>query len=219
MLGLAILAVFAVYLWLTVVLARIATAYVRAYHLPGWIGGGTISLIMFLLVFWDWIPTAVAHHYYCSTRAGLKVYKTLEQWRAENPGVAETLVTTVNPKWVKLPNGSSYALDQRFERRMTERPVFLSVTEHLDAIYDVNSRKGGAVQEPLMVNTDYSSGTGWFPADAYTLHDYKFWLVSRSCAASGDYTNVILQDKFMTKLRAMERQPEPSANEPGGGTR
>ncbi|MBI4694391.1 MAG: hypothetical protein HY749_10230 [Gammaproteobacteria bacterium] len=207
MLGLAILAVFAVYLWLTVVLARIATAYVRAYHLPGWIGGGTISLIMFLLVFWDWIPTAVAHHYYCSTRAGLKVYKTLEQWRVENPGVMETLVTPINSPSVALSNGTSFTLNQRFEWRMTNRPVFMSVVEHVEAIYDHKPSSGYPREELIMALTDYSSGTGWFPADANTLHDYKFWLVMRSCDEAAQSRDEMLEDRFVKTMRSIGRPP------------
>jgi hypothetical protein len=40
---------------------------------------------------WDAIPTLIAFEYYAHKDAGLTVFKTLEQWKAENPGVAETL--------------------------------------------------------------------------------------------------------------------------------
>jgi len=47
--------------------------------------------VMWLIPFWDWIPTVAVHKYYCSTEAGFWVYKTPEQWKQENPGVMETL--------------------------------------------------------------------------------------------------------------------------------
>ena len=49
-------------------------------------------LIVYLPLMWDWIPTELAHRYYCKKEAGLWIYKTLDQWKAENPGVFETLV-------------------------------------------------------------------------------------------------------------------------------
>lgn len=57
------------------------------------LGWGLVGfLVVFMAIFWDWIPTVVAHKYYCSTEAGFWVYKTVDQWKAENPGVMETLV-------------------------------------------------------------------------------------------------------------------------------
>ena len=57
-----------------------------------WLGAAIGFLIVYLPVFWDWLPTVAMHQYYCATEAGFWVYKTLDQWKAENPGVMETLV-------------------------------------------------------------------------------------------------------------------------------
>ena len=54
-------------------------------------------LIVYLPLMWDLIPTDLAHRYYCKKEAGLWIYKTLDQWKAENPGVFETLV--YNKDW------------------------------------------------------------------------------------------------------------------------
>ena len=64
-----------------------------------WVSG---FLIIYLPLMWDWIPTDLAHRYYCKKEAGLWIYKTLDQWKAENPGVYETLVYDGNIpfKWV-----------------------------------------------------------------------------------------------------------------------
>jgi hypothetical protein len=53
--------------------------------------GIVAGLVMYHLVFWDFLPTLIVYKYYCATKAGFWVYKTPEQWKAENPGVAETL--------------------------------------------------------------------------------------------------------------------------------
>lgn len=55
------------------------------------LGSLTVSLVIFLPVFWDTIPTRMAHDYYCKNEAGFTQYKTLEQWKAENLGTWETL--------------------------------------------------------------------------------------------------------------------------------
>ena len=57
-----------------------------------WFGAAIGFLIVYLPVFWDWIPTMAVHQYYCAKESGFWVYKTLEQWKQENPGVMETLV-------------------------------------------------------------------------------------------------------------------------------
>lgn len=49
------------------------------------------GFIMYHIVFWDFLPTLIVYKYFCATKAGFWVYKTPEQWKAENPGVAETL--------------------------------------------------------------------------------------------------------------------------------
>lgn len=54
-----------------------------------WAFGAVLALS--LPITWDAIPTWIAFKYYAHKEAGLKVFKTLEQWKVENPGVAETL--------------------------------------------------------------------------------------------------------------------------------
>jgi hypothetical protein len=118
-----------------------------------------------------------------------------------------TLVTPIRSAWVDHPDGTSFTLNQRFERRTTKRPVFLSVSEHVDAIYDHKPSNEGVRDELILLRTDYSSGTGWFPADAYTLQDYKFWLVARSCDAERSHRDAKREDQFIKELRRMGRVP------------
>ena len=54
-----------------------------------WAVGAVVALSLPLT--WDAIPTWIAFEYYAHKEAGLTVFKTLEQWKAENPGVADTL--------------------------------------------------------------------------------------------------------------------------------
>jgi hypothetical protein len=77
-------------------------------------------LVVFLPIFWDWVPTVMAHKHYCEKEAGFWVYKTLDQWKAENPGVAETLVA--NTKVVTARN--AFVLNQRFNWVIKEERYF-----------------------------------------------------------------------------------------------
>ena len=59
--------------------------------------GWSTALVLYLIPFWDWLPTVATHQYYCATEGGFWVYKTPDQWKAENPGVIETLVANKVP--------------------------------------------------------------------------------------------------------------------------
>lgn len=75
---------------LGVVIWAITHARKEGKNVKHW--GWGAALVMYLIPFWDWIPTVAVHQYYCATEAGFWVYKTPEQWKKENPGVMETLV-------------------------------------------------------------------------------------------------------------------------------
>jgi hypothetical protein len=77
------------------------------------------GLVMYHLVFCDFIPTLVVYKYYCATKAGLFVYKTPDQWKAENPGVAETLTWREMSPDYKPPG-------VRFGLRLNERIVLIN---------------------------------------------------------------------------------------------
>ena len=49
------------------------------------------GIIMYNLVFEDVIPVYTIHYYQCQQYAGFTLYKTLQQWKQENPGIAGTL--------------------------------------------------------------------------------------------------------------------------------
>lgn len=74
-------------LWMGAVVWAHRWANGRGYSKSKAMGMGIAAfLVMYLIPFWDHIPTLVAHKYYCEKEAGFWVYKTLDQWKAENPG-------------------------------------------------------------------------------------------------------------------------------------
>jgi len=57
------------------------------------------------IIFWDVIPIYGLHSYQCHAHSGFTINKTIEQWKHENPGVAETLVSyeSLHPSIAALP--------------------------------------------------------------------------------------------------------------------
>jgi len=95
--GLVVLGAIGLYLLISVAVVVGAIGYARRHGKKVWRWGGGAALVMYLIPFWDWLPTVAMHRYYCSTEAGFWVYKTLDQWKVENPGVMEGLVANKVP--------------------------------------------------------------------------------------------------------------------------
>lgn len=143
-----------------------------------WAFGAVIALS--LPITWDAIPTWIAFKYYAHKEAGLTVFKTLEQWKKENPGVAETLEPfdlTVNDRRMesfKLANGKSRTrLNDRFAHDTKSETLFLDVGLTRHEIVD--TKTGEVVFRFVAVGSGNlgglaSGGTGW----------WKPWLVHRS---------------------------------------
>ncbi|MEQ1622938.1 MAG: hypothetical protein ABL919_16195, partial [Methylococcales bacterium] len=53
--------------------------------------GGFVVFVFYNIIFWDLIPVYALHTYKCSTEGGLIINKTLDKWKQENSGVADTL--------------------------------------------------------------------------------------------------------------------------------
>lgn len=181
MIGLAYLAVGGVYLALTVWLTRRAAQAATRRGIAGWKWGLPVVLAMYLLVFWDWIPTVIAHKYYCSKYAGFTVYKTLEQWKAENPGVAETLTTDKDAEWSRKGKSNLFHLNQRFVWEVRHRSLPLGLSMRIDEIRDTKADQ--VLAEEVMIST----GAGNIALGAESLRDYKFWLDRRCDSSSGTF--------------------------------
>lgn len=132
--------------------------------------GWGAALVMFLIPFWDWLPTVAVHQYYCAKDSGFWVYKTLDQWKAENPGVMLTEDKTTQMRRVGDDENhiDTQVLNQRFrwlrEKRQLIPQLPIYAVKH--EIEDVNS---GVVARHI----DFASGKG---------RDYlKFWMNVPSC--------------------------------------
>lgn len=173
MLGLIVLGFLAIYLLVSVFVVRATVHYARRTgRNPRW-WGLIACLVMYNLLFWEVLPTVVANEYYCSTTAGFKVYKTVEQWRRDNPGVSETLTWRDLAKSYTLQDGSTrYVLNERFywvTRQKKALPV-LSTTTSTEVIVDRLNAE--ILAEIISVGYGHGSpmlGGGWRVVDWFDL--------------------------------------------------
>lgn len=112
MFGLAYLVAFGIYLLISIGVVKRAISYARKNGKSAKKWGWGAALVMYLIPFWDWIPTVAVHQYYCAKESGFWVYKTLDQWKAENPGGMEGLVSQN-----KFPRAFSPSWPSQDERR------------------------------------------------------------------------------------------------------
>lgn len=173
MLGLAYIFIFLVYLLISVGVIAFVIRKAKERGIAGWKWGVPAAIVMYLIMFWDHIPTEIAHSYYCHKDARFKVYKTLEQWKKENPGVADTLKYQEFPDSEGDRNRYIRHLNQRFNSIFTRTPVFLSVKRLRHQIIDTSNN------EVIAEYVDYSSGGSFHNANL--LIDFKLWLANDTC--------------------------------------
>jgi hypothetical protein len=177
MFGLIVFGLMGIYLLLLI--AATTWAYRRAGKkgLPRWqrwLWAAGAFLVVYLPVFWDWLPTVVAHRYYCEKEAGFWVYKTLEQWKKENPGVMETLIYEKKIPYVQTPYGRAMVLNQRFLHIYKyEGPLLVNRWRIETEIRD--SKNGEVIAREINFSTSQMRRqAGW--------SGWKLWLASERCS-------------------------------------
>lgn len=204
MLGLAVLIVIGLYLLISFGVVRGAVGYARKSGKSAKRWGWSAALVMYLLVFWDWIPTVATHQYYCATEAGFWVYKTPEQWKKENPGVMETLVANKGApsKYEAFDDGHGkrniYLLNDRFNWIVTQQDIssLLPIIRTEQEVKDVQKN------EVLARYIDFGSGNS-VKNTVGPPGPMKFWLVNRHCINGG--RNQGLMYSFEHVVRGAEK--------------
>ena len=198
--GLVIIIALLAYLALSVGAVFWAVGHAKKHGKSVKLWGFGAAFIMYNLVFWDWIPTVVAHKYYCSTEAGFWVYKTVDQWKAENPGLAETLRENKPPTLV-------------FHENVQNGWVNAEMLNH--RIKMVSKRNG-----PLFLHRWRWEGE-WVDSkndevlaryvDFYTSHEkrqagwagWKFWLATNHC--DGYQEKAINFSKLIAQFKGVKK--------------
>ena len=119
MFGLVFLVFFAVYIVISITVIFVIAKLAKKLGRSPWVWGLFTAFIMYNLVFWAWIPSAVLQDYYCKTEGGSWLYKTPEKWAEENPGE--------NPIWSDSGGTKSIGDDILFYD-LNERITFFQKT-------------------------------------------------------------------------------------------
>jgi len=175
MLGLMYIGVLLSYFLLALLLAWFGARLARRFGLAGWKGGLPVFLVLILLVFWDWLPMEIMFRYDCSNYAGFTQYKTLEQWKAENPGVAETLQPPKDVKSTREGNRERYVLNQRFAWDIVRTNHPLHIREREERIVDMKT------DEVLARYVDFDTDIPPIALGVKRSGAYKIWMMKRSC--------------------------------------
>lgn len=171
--GFLVLGGLVIYLILTLILVWLGIRVARERGKSGWKGAVTVLMVMYLLMFWDLIPMQMAHRYYCATEGGFSLNKSLEQWQAENPGVAKTLKPIKNAPWIETGNRVRLALNQRFAWDRYTTAEFLEIRKRDERIVDTQTG------EVLARYVDFDDGLN--SRDPQRFRDFKLWLWTGSC--------------------------------------
>ncbi len=143
MLGLMVFGALFLYILISIAVIIAAISWAdKSGNRPG-TTGLIAALVMYNLVFWDLIPVYGLHSYQCENNAGFTVYKTIEEWKKENPDIAETLTPVENATWQHDGNITRVPLNQRFVWQTTREKVWYIVHEKDDRYR--NERSTGPV--------------------------------------------------------------------------
>lgn len=193
--GLVIVGALALYLLIAIAVVIGAVKYAKQNGKSAKRWGCSAALVMYLIPFWDWIPTVAVHQYYCAKEAGFWVYKTVDQWKKENPGIAETLVAnkgSPSSRQGDMTNHSdTYYLNQRINWVVKRyNSPLLNQWRHEKDIVDAKTN------EVLARRVDFSTaqiraGGGWY--------GWKFWLHNSHCAsgANSQHDTQALREQFV----------------------
>lgn len=174
MIALIYIIFFVVYGLISIFVINKSYGFTKTRYNKGWIGGWLAALLMYNLVFWDWIPVYVMHKYYCSTEAGFWVYKSPEQWVKENPEM-------VGEKWRAESKKRSETIDEYTRRYWSSDRIFMEVTQTRilngaigrgeDVLID--KATGDVLARAIEF---YRGSPGALSLGANSLSDYKIWL-------------------------------------------
>ena len=192
--GLVIILALGLYFLIAIGVVAGAVSYAKKNGKSAKRWGAGAALVMFLIPFWDWLPTVAAHKYYCETQAGFWVYKTPEQWKKENPGIAETLVSNRGQVRDYLENGDSYTRTSHMNQRFIyvgkrSKQLLFNRWRHEQEIID--SKTNEIIARELDFSTSQQPlQAGW--------SGWKFWLYKERCSAymhrdSGDMSPIANQ--------------------------
>ncbi|WP_371367549.1 hypothetical protein ACA097_27805 [Pseudomonas sp. QL9] len=177
MFGLIVLLMACGYLIVSVIVVVIAVKSARSNGKSAWRSGAVVTLVMSIIPFWDWIPTVLAQRYYCRVEAGFWVYKTLDQWGKENPGVFEGLVYNSESHGDYSRDHDDFRLEFKLNDRFAwivrrQGKLFPNRWRHEQELVDISD--GTVLARYVDFSTSSEAPSAGWPG-------WKLWLASRGC--------------------------------------
>ena len=179
MIGLGYILLFWLYFVIARAVVRATVNWAKQHKKNTTVWGGIAAFAMFNVIFWDLIPVYGLHSYKCATEGGLTVYKTLGEWKKENPGVAKILIPNTSGS-TEIGNTRRYHMNQRFDWNTTISQVWGIVFKEDERIVDTQT--GEILAKHIEFKTSMKNP---FVSPASQLRDYKIWLGIKSCGLYG----------------------------------
>ena len=170
MMGLAFIAAFIVYLLVSIGVVIFVVRWARKRGYQPVFSGILAGLVMYHLVFWDYLPTLIVYNHYVKTESGFWVYKTPEQWNEENPGVAATLTwsKTSSSQFERSDILRGYHLNERIDWVVKEEKVsILPVWREEYLLQDVKTNE--LLAQRTNIYSGYQGGKGFI----------RFWTINK----------------------------------------
>lgn len=177
MLAVIFLLLIIVYLLIALKLIFFARNFAKRRFNKGWLGALLATLVMYNLVFWDWLPVVLMHKHYCETDAGFWVYQTPEQWLKNNPQLSkQEWYSEAKKKREELISGYEHYSN----REWLSKYVYLEYERHRHFAHAISRHEQKLIDartgQILSKSIEYVRGGSSFPNSAAGLTDYKFWL-------------------------------------------
>ncbi|MCD2452586.1 hypothetical protein GO003_019565 [Methylicorpusculum oleiharenae] len=170
---------FLIYLPISIWVIRKSYLFAKDKYQRGWLGGIVAALIMYNLVFWDWIPVILIHKHLCETEGGFWVYKTPGQWVKEHPEVlGQDWGDSSKVKLEKL--NENYQPDKSFHNAINR--YWYSQWIYMDSVQPVNVSFIGTVTkiERRLVEAKtgqiLANSINFQRGGSFHAGNYKFWL-------------------------------------------
>ena len=165
--------------WSTYLLASIGLAWWVSYMLRPRRGFKLAGIFVFLLmigaVLWDAPLQEWEYRRLCREEAGLTIFKTPEEWDAENGGVLKSLTPNPSVRGKEISRGyTRYVLNEIFAWDYIVTPKVFGLTEYRDEIIDLNTNN------PVVRYVDFEANK---PRAGDFI--YRLWMIRLSCEGVG----------------------------------
>ncbi|MCG8090914.1 MAG: hypothetical protein JAY62_14285 [Candidatus Thiodiazotropha endolucinida] len=116
MFAIAIALVFFLYLSICALLIWLVWKNAKKYGYSGKKWSVAVGLLLIGIVFWDWLPMEILFRHKCANNAGFFQEITIDEWKAQNPGVWETLSFSALPE--------EYFVKEKLGRKRSKRRFY-----------------------------------------------------------------------------------------------